>query len=110
MRPGVDIPARPGQPGPAFARTAVSFIMDLDIIIIIIGAAFSAVMISVAWFINHRTHPKALWLLFFTEMWERFSFYGMRALLILYMTKVLGFHDKEANLQYGAYNALVYTM
>jgi POT family proton-dependent oligopeptide transporter len=84
--------------------------MDLDIIIIIIGAAFSAVMISVAWFINHRTHPKALWLLFFTEMWERFSFYGMRALLILYMTKVLGFHDKEANLQYGAYNALVYTM
>jgi proton-dependent oligopeptide transporter, POT family len=84
--------------------------MDLDIILIIIGAVFSAVMISVAWFINHRTHPKALWLLFFTEMWERFSFYGMRALLILYMTKVLGFHDKEANLQYGAYNALVYTM
>ncbi len=84
--------------------------MDLDIIIVIIGAIFSGLMIAVAWSINRRTHPKALWLLFFTEMWERFSFYGMRALLILYMTHQLGFHDKEANLQYGAYNALVYTM
>jgi proton-dependent oligopeptide transporter, POT family len=49
-------------------------------------------------------------MLFFTEMWERFSFYGMRALLILYMTHVLLFPDRDANLQYGAYNALVYTM
>src|ERR1700719_2519187 len=55
-------------------------------------------------------HPVGLYVLFFTELWERFSFYGMRALLILYMTHVLLFPDKDANLQYGAYNALVYTM
>ncbi len=84
--------------------------MPLDIIIIIAGAVFSFLMISVAWTINRRTHPNALWLLFFTEMWERFSFYGMRALLILYMTSQLGKDDVEANLQYGAYNALVYAM
>ena len=84
--------------------------MALEIIILLVGAAFSAVMIGVAWFINHQTHPKQLWILFFTEMWERFSFYGMRALLILYTTKVLLFPEAGANMQYGAYNALVYTM
>src|SRR4051812_44157264 len=84
--------------------------MVLEIIIIIVGAIFSAMMIGVAWFINHKEHPQALWMLFFTEMWERFSFYGMRALLILFMTNVLLFKDVEANMRYGAYNALVYTM
>ena len=84
--------------------------MDLDILMIIVGAIFSAVMIGVAYVINHKTHPKQIWILFFTEMWERFSFYGMRALLILYMTHILMFPDRDANLQYGAYNALVYTM
>lgn len=84
--------------------------MALEIIIILIGALFSGLMIGVTYFINRQHQPKALWMLFFTEMWERFSFYGMRALLILYMTNVLLFPDKEANLQYGAYNALVYTM
>ena len=34
-------------------------------------------------------HPRGLYLLFFTEMWERFSYYGMRAIFILYMTKAL---------------------
>lgn len=84
--------------------------MALEIILLLIGSVFSALMIGVAYTINHQHHPKALWMLFFTEMWERFSFYGMRALLILYMTKVLLYPDKQANLQYGAYNALVYTM
>ena len=84
--------------------------MNLDVLLIIIGAIFSAVMIGVAYVINHKEQPKQIWMLFFTEMWERFSFYGMRALLILYMTHVLFFPDKDANLQYGAYNALVYTM
>ena len=55
-------------------------------------------------------HPKQLYLLFFTEMWERFSFYGMRALLILFMVGQLKFNDTKANLIYGAYNALVYLM
>src|ERR1700752_456183 len=84
--------------------------MPLEVLLILTGAVFSAVMIGVTWFINHNHHPRALWMLFFTEMWERFSFYGMRALLILYMTHVLLYPDKEAALQYGAYNALVYTM
>ncbi len=54
-------------------------------------------------------HPTGLYTLFFAEMWERFSYYGMRALLILYMTKgFLGFGDQDANAVYGAYTALVY--
>lgn len=84
--------------------------MALEIILLLIGTALSVVMISVAYSINSSTQPRALWMLFFTEMWERFSFYGMRALLILYMTNILFYPDKQANLQYGAYNALVYTM
>ena len=53
-------------------------------------------------------HPKGLYVLFFAEMWERFSYYGMRALLILYLTKHWLFSDGEAGLIYGAYTALVY--
>ena len=54
-------------------------------------------------------HPTGLYTLFFAEMWERFSYYGMRALLILYMIKgFLGYGDKDANAVYGAYTALVY--
>lgn len=54
-------------------------------------------------------HPVGLFTLFFAEMWERFSFYGMRALLVLYLIKgFLGFGDKDANAVYGAYTALVY--
>ena len=55
-------------------------------------------------------HPKGLYVLFLTEMWERFSYYGMRALLILYLTKHFLFGDKEAGLLYGSYAALVYAM
>ncbi len=83
--------------------------MPQEIFVIICGTIFSAVMISIAYFINHKSQPKQLWMLFFTEMWERFSFYGMRALLILYMTNVLKMADDTANFQYAAYNALVYT-
>jgi len=54
-------------------------------------------------------HPTGLYTLFFAEMWERFSYYGMRALLIFYMTKgFMGFGDSNANAVYGAYTALVY--
>ncbi len=55
-------------------------------------------------------HPKGLFILFMTEMWERFTFYGMRALLILFMTSQMQFEDTKANLTYGAYQAFVYTM
>jgi proton-dependent oligopeptide transporter, POT family len=58
-------------------------------------------------------HPKGLMTLFFTEMWERFSYYGMRALLILFMTAAvvdggLGFDDKTAGAIYGLYTMGVY--
>ena len=54
-------------------------------------------------------HPTGLFNLFFAEMWERFSYYGMRALLVFYMTKgFLNFGDSVASTVYGAYTALVY--
>jgi proton-dependent oligopeptide transporter, POT family len=55
-------------------------------------------------------HPVGLFTLFFAEMWERFSFYGMRALLMLYMGKVtfLRYSDTSSNAVYGSYCALVY--
>jgi proton-dependent oligopeptide transporter, POT family len=53
-------------------------------------------------------HPKGLYVCFFTEMWERFSFYGMKALLFLYLTKHHLFGDKPSLDVIGAYGALVY--
>jgi len=54
-------------------------------------------------------HPTGLYMLFFAEMWERFSYYGMRALLVLYIIKgFLGKGDTEAYAIYGAYTSLVY--
>jgi len=53
-------------------------------------------------------HPKGLFVLFFAEMWERFSYYGMRALLIFYLTQHWLFNDEKASVIYGAYTALVY--
>lgn len=55
-------------------------------------------------------HPRGLIILFFTEMWERFSYYGMRGLLILYLTQHFLFSDEKSSLLYGAYTALVYVM
>jgi proton-dependent oligopeptide transporter, POT family len=54
------------------------------------------------------SHPPALYMLFFTEMWERFSYYGMRALLVLYMVQHFRFSDEHAYVVYGSYTALVY--
>lgn len=55
-------------------------------------------------------HPRGLVILFFTEMWERFSYYGMRALLVLYLTQHFLFGPAEAQGIYAAYAALVYLM
>lgn len=55
-------------------------------------------------------HPKGLFILFLTEMWERFSYYGMRGLLIIYLTQHFLFSDEKSALIYGAYTALVYVM
>jgi POT family proton-dependent oligopeptide transporter len=53
-------------------------------------------------------HPVGLFVLFFAEMWERFSYYGMRALLIFYLTQHWLFSDERSGVIYGAYTALVY--
>src|SRR5512143_2291808 len=60
-------------------------------------------------------HPRGLTTLFFTEMWERFSYYGMRALLVLFMTLAvadggLEFPDKKAAAIYGTYTMSVYLL
>lgn len=60
-----------------------------------------------------KGHPKGLYLLFFTEMWERFSYYGMRGILVLYLTKSLiegglGMDPGWATLVYGYFTGLVY--
>ncbi len=55
-----------------------------------------------------KGHPKGLYFLFAVEMWERFSYYGMRALLTLYMVKYLLFSTEQAGGVYGMYTGLVY--
>ncbi len=57
---------------------------------------------------NNDSHPRGLYLLFFTEMWERFSYYGMRAIFILYMTKALFMSGADASNIYGSFTGLVY--
>lgn len=57
-----------------------------------------------------RNHPKGLHILFFAEMWERFSYYGMRGLLIFYLTQHFLFDDSFASSQYGTYTSLVYLL
>lgn len=53
-------------------------------------------------------YPKQLWYLFFSEMWERFCFYGMRGMLVIFMVNHLMMDERTANLQYGATQAWVY--
>jgi proton-dependent oligopeptide transporter, POT family len=59
--------------------------------------------------VESSNQPKALRVLFFAETWERFSYYGMRALLVFYMTAHFRFSDDAAYVVYGSYTALVYT-
>jgi POT family proton-dependent oligopeptide transporter len=88
--------------------------MDTGLVIMLVAWVGVAIWVTVIIYSQKKHHPKALFTLFFAEMWERFSFYGMRALLILYMTKVLfeqmlqGEADARAYGIYGAYNALLY--
>jgi POT family proton-dependent oligopeptide transporter len=53
-------------------------------------------------------HPKGLWVLFGTEMWERFNFYGMRAILTLFMVNALMLGESNASIIYGGFLALCY--
>ena len=64
--------------------------------------------IPVVW--QLRQHPRGLLVLFFAEMWERFSYYGMRGLLIFFLTQQFLMSDKAASAGYGAYTSLVYLL
>jgi POT family proton-dependent oligopeptide transporter len=88
--------------------------MDLSLIILIVAWLFVLVWVPIIIYNNRKLHPKALFILFFAEMWERFSYYGMRTLLILYMVKVLFAEMSSAEADstalgiYGSYTAMVY--
>ncbi len=88
--------------------------MDTGLLILIFGWLFVIVWVPMVVLSQRKVHPRALFTLFFAELWERFSFYGMRAFLILYMTKVLfetmgqTAADDRAYGVYGAFNALLY--
>ena len=58
--------------------------------------------------ISQKGHPKGLYVLFATEFWERFSYYGMRAIFVLFMTNKLLFDKAYASNIYGSYTGLVY--
>jgi POT family proton-dependent oligopeptide transporter len=76
--------------------------------LIILAGLFISILTAIPVLIQLRNHPKGLFVLFFAEMWERFSYYGMRGLLILYLTQKFIFTQEEAADHYGAYVAMAY--
>src|ERR1044072_7303402 len=58
--------------------------------------------------VAQQGHPKGLWVLFGTEMWERFNFYGMRAILTLFIVNSLMMKEETASLIYGGFLGLCY--
>lgn len=88
--------------------------MDIGFWIMIVAWAFVLIWVPIIIYSNRKLHPKALFILFFAEMWERFSYYGMRALLTLYMVQELfkELSQQEADSMalgiYGSYTAMVY--
>ncbi len=84
-----------------------------DWIVAIASVVLALFLIAGAWAVTRKEpevggHPKGLYILFFAEMWERFSYYGMRALLIFYLTQHWLYNDSSSNIIYGAYVSLVY--
>jgi POT family proton-dependent oligopeptide transporter len=81
--------------------------MDMTILILgIIVTVVSAIPVVV----QLRRHPRGLYVLFFAEMWERFSYYGMRGMLIFYLTQQFLYEDTFSQGLYGSYTSLVYLM
>ncbi len=78
-------------------------------IVVAIGIVITLVT-GVPVILQLRKQPKGLHIIFFTEMWERFSYYGMRTILFVYMTQHFLFSDEAASGQYGAYTSLVYLL
>ena len=87
--------------------------MDVTLIALIVAWVVCIIWVPLIIKANNKTHPKALFILFFAEMWERFSYYGMRTLLTLYMVKVMFEHlgtgaDAKSLAVYGSYTSMVY--
>ncbi len=76
--------------------------------IVVLAGILITVITAIPVLLQLRNQPRGLFILFFAEMWERFSYYGMRGLLILYLTQKFLFTQGEAADHYGAYVALVY--
>jgi POT family proton-dependent oligopeptide transporter len=76
-------------------------------IVVVVGLVVTA-LTGIPVLLQMRGHPRGLYVLFFTEMWERFSYYGMRALLIFYLTEQFLFDDRFAQGQYAAYTTMIY--
>lgn len=88
--------------------------MSIAFWIMVVAWAFVLIWVPFIIYSNRKLHPRALFVLFFAEMWERFSYYGMRALLTLYMVQELfsALTQSEADSRalgiYGSYTAMVY--
>jgi POT family proton-dependent oligopeptide transporter len=78
--------------------------------IVLLAGILITVLTAIPVVSQMRHHPKGLYVCFFAEMWERFSYYGMRALLIYYLTQHFLFSDDRATDQYAAYTTLVYLL
>lgn len=83
--------------------------MEFFNIVIVAGLVITG-LTAIPVFTQMRHHPRGLHILFFAEMWERFSYYGMRSILIFYLTQHFVFSQGFASSQYGAYTSLVYLM
>jgi POT family proton-dependent oligopeptide transporter len=78
--------------------------------IVFVAGILITVLTAIPVLLQLRSHPRGLFVLFFAEMWERFSYYGMRGLLIFYLTQQFLFDDKFSQHQYAAYTSLVYLL
>ena len=78
--------------------------------IVLVAGLLITILTAIPVLMQLRGHPRGLFVLFFAEMWERFSYYGMRALLIYYLTQHFLFEDKAAASEYGAYTTLIWLM
>ena len=76
--------------------------------VVVLAGIVITILTGIPVFLQLRQHPRGSSVLFFAEMWERFSYYGMRGLLIFYLTEHFLFDDTFAAGQYAAYTTLVY--
>jgi POT family proton-dependent oligopeptide transporter len=83
--------------------------MEFFNVVIVVGLVITG-LTAIPVFTQMRHHPRGLHILFFAEMWERFSYYGMRSILIYYLMQHFVFSQGFASSQYGAYTSLVYLL